>query len=748
MRELKRTLCAPRLWGLLALLLALNIMLLVVEDTRNDGFYARYNEILAGEPDAGALRAEIDGIQAEANLLTWSQQPEGFFREMLAETCAENYGADFAERWAAGTLRVDEASVTEGLYRQEAIQAVLDQLEYLNGYQDYLDTVHANAKQMAALAIFNKENSFSDRNIKKTNRDFPRELTLTLGNDYAVTMLCTDQLGGYSLLVFVLALVVSFLVERKKGLWSLMHSAPRGRGRLALRRSALLLLGSVLGVAVLLGGKLLAAVLLYGGIGPLDRPVQSLEAFSAVPWALTVRQYLLLYFPLRAAGIWLVSLVIYAILQAVNYLPLAFGALGAALAAEYSLFRWIPDSYSIVILRYVNVFALVDVPSVSLKYLNLNLFGQPVQGVILTIVLLPLLLAAGILGNCLLAERKKPVARQNSLLVFADQIRRPFSRAVGRLPLFGQELYKLLWLQRGVAVLLLFALFLFGSMETPRPDTELYDTQGAGIAASLQGPITERTLDAIDAQLAEYAGWEQSDALLEQVASYEALRARVEESLRLQDGKWLISAAPLAALFNKNGANYQRENAVVLLLALVLLLSALFAQDSQTKELLRAAPRGGRTLLWKKLGAACLLTVLLWAVFEARELSLILRDYGTPAWAAPVQSFDYFAGSGAGWTLGMQTAIFLMQRLLGLLTAAGIVCLISALCRQSNTAILCGAAVLVLPACLSCMGLKTFDVSCVLLSPLECPAGGYIAAAALLLLLPFVISRVWMRRRA
>lgn len=754
MRELKRTLCSARFWGLLALLFALNFMLLIVEDTHNKGFYARYNEILAQQPDADGARArlekELEEIQAQANLLNWAEAEDGFFRERLHDVCVSSYGADFEERWHSGALTVDAAEVREGLFRSEAIQAILEQMDYLDGYQEYLDTVHANAKQMSALSIFNKENSFSDRNIEKTDKDFPISLDLTLGNDFAVTMLCTDQIGGYSLLVLLLALTVSFLEERKKGLWSLVHGTPGGRKRLALRRAGLLLAGSVLGVTVLLGGKLLAAALLYGGLGPLDRPVQSLSAFSGIPWALSVRQYLALYFPLRIVGMWLVGLMLYAILQAVSYLPLAFGAAGVFLAAEYSFFRFIPDSYSIVILRYVNVFALVDVPSVALKYLNLNLFGQPIQGLTLTLALLPLLLGLLTGMNVLLSVKKKPVSRQNSLVMLADRMRRPFSRAVGRLHLFGLELYKLLWLQKGLAVLLLFLLFLFFALDTPRPDTELYETRTAGLAASMQGPITQATLEAIDAKLEEYAQWEPNDALEEQIGLYHELRAKAVESLEQQNGCWLVSAAPLAALWNRNSANYQRKNAVVLLLTLVLLLSGLFAQDRQMTDLLRSAPRGRKTLCWKKLCLAFLLTALLWASFEARELWLVLRNYGTPAWFAPVQSFDYFAGSTVQRSIGAQVLWLLLLRLLGMLLAAETVCLLSAACRQTNSAILSGAALLVLPACLSYMGLDIFErLSPVLLfSPLECPAWGYIAAAVVVLLLPFAISKLWLRRRA
>lgn len=692
MKETKRVLLAPKLWGLLLLLLAISLMLTVAQDHHSDGFYAEYRSVLS---EFSAVRPEEGLAAIEAEL----GEPYSF----------------------------DENNMDAWL-RREALTELQSQFTHIVEYPAYLEQVQANVKQMQALSVFNQNDTFSLRNIEKTGRDFPKAVELRPGNDFAVTALFSDEVGGYALLIFTLFLALQFLEERRRGLWSLVHGSPDGRVRLALKRAVILLLGVTVGTVVLFGGKLLFGAIYYGGLGDLTRSVQSLQVFSDFPWVMPVWATLIGYFLLKILGMWLVGLAVWAILQAVNHLPLALTAAGAALAMEYTLFRTIPDSYGIVFLRYVNLFALVDVPRVALHYLNVNLFGWPVQGFMLSQGLILPMLGVLLAVNLFLAQKKKPISRQNPLLTLLDRLRTPLSKAVGRLRLFGSELYKLLWLQKGLLVLLAVALFSFAIMKAPLPDTELYDTELAGLSSSMQGPITEQTLAEINDKICEYSAWTPTEPVVRQLDILQRLREKCADSLEAKDGLWLIDPTPYAALMGRNADNYQRQNAVVLLLALVLLLSGTFAQEKQSQmtQLLRGTPRGRKALTGKKLAAAMLLTFFVLLIFEAGELRLIRDAYGSFALAAPLQSFDAFVSLPYQISLGTGLAVYLLLRLLALCAAAGIVLLLSRVSRQTNTAIFLGCAVLVLPACLSYMGSDTFgSLSFVkLFSPLEAYAIG------------------------
>ena len=740
MREGKRVLLTPALWGLLALLLALNLMLALTQDWRTRDFYREYRATLREyralplEDAIAQLEAERETLQALWHLETYQSTDDAEFKNSMREQLTFSYGQDFAHvilRSATPRMRVRRYQYAE------ILDVLLAQLEHLRDYPAYLLQVQNNVEAMRALSIFNREGSFSGRNIEKTGRDFPTEVELRLDTDFAVTALVTDTLGGYSLLVFTLFLTLQLLLERKRGLWSLVHGTPGGRQRLAVRRGWILLIGVTIGTLVLLGGKLIFFVIHYGGLGALSRNVQSLAVFDDFPWVMPVWVFLLGFFVLRILGMWLVGMAVWSILQSVNHLPLALCVAGVALASEYALYRFIPDSYTIVFLRYVNLFALVDVTTIALHYLNLNFFGWPVQGFLLSIFLIPPILGLLYGANVLLAARKKPISRQNSLLKLADRIRVPFSKLVSRLRLFGLELYKLLWLQKGLLIVLLVVVFSFGVQALQWPDSTLYTPELAGYSASMQGPITEQTLRELDEKIELYSAYPASETIIRQLQILQQLRETCADSLVKQDGLWLVDPEPYASLIGFRGDSghaYQREIAVVLLLALVLVLHGVFSQEQQSRvtQLLQGTPRGGALLWRKKLAVTLLVTVLIWLLFEAGELYRLRIQYGALALTAPVQSFDYFAELPYQMSLGAALGVYLLLRLLAMLAAAGVIMLISCACRQNNLSLLTSCSVLVLPACLSYMRIDLLDAISLnrLFSPLEASVTAYAAAAA------------------
>ena len=134
-----------------------------------------------------------------------------------------------------------------------AVNNLLTQTDYLTGYGGWLDNIQKNKENLLTFSIFNDPNSFSGRNIIKTAEEFEklRGVELTLGTDGAVDAFMTFRLTDYFLLVVLLLIGLSFLEERKAGLWSVVHAAPNGRLRLAVRRALILFGASVFGVSTL-----------------------------------------------------------------------------------------------------------------------------------------------------------------------------------------------------------------------------------------------------------------------------------------------------------------------------------------------------------------------------------------------------------------------------------------------------------------------------------------------------------------
>ena len=149
MNEFRRVFCSLRCWALLLILLLVSVFLMIHGDTHSTGFYKVYQKELAS----------VEGRPTDEILENLRKTEES----LRAETDPSK-GPDL---------------------RLEAVSALIGQLEYMTYYQNYLDTVHRNAEEMSSMSIFHDdEDPFEQRNIEKTDRDFPETVALSLGNDY------------------------------------------------------------------------------------------------------------------------------------------------------------------------------------------------------------------------------------------------------------------------------------------------------------------------------------------------------------------------------------------------------------------------------------------------------------------------------------------------------------------------------------------------------------------------------------
>ncbi len=169
MSEAKRVFLSRRHLGILALLFALNLFLFFWQNSNTSytqsAYRTVYQELLkeyqAMSPEAALtdLRTRIEQTNGVATLQAWSTMEEPA-KEAFAESCRRIYGEDFEARWADGTLTLPE-DMTEVYLLQAVLARLQEQVTYLQEYPEYLNTVHDNARQMAALSIFSDGGGFS-----------------------------------------------------------------------------------------------------------------------------------------------------------------------------------------------------------------------------------------------------------------------------------------------------------------------------------------------------------------------------------------------------------------------------------------------------------------------------------------------------------------------------------------------------------------------------------------------------------
>lgn len=615
-----------------------------------------------------------------------------------------------------------------------AVNNLLAQTAYLDGYDDYLNTIQANKDKMLSFSIFNDTDSFSGRNIILTAEEFQalEGVSLTLGADGAISAFMDFSVTDYLLLAVLMLICISFLDERKKGLWSVVHAAPNGRLRLALRRTGILLGVSVIGVLLLYGSNLLLGFSVYGGMDDLGRAAQSVELLGKMPVVCSVGQFLLMYLLFKIGATFLVALLLWLIFTAVNNVKYTIMAAAGVLVVEYSLYSFLPVQSGFNLLKYFNIFTYISLSDLYTNYLNIDLFAYPVGiRAVSQYACLPLILLLA--AVCIIIHSyKRPATGKDQLGRFVYGINRISDWFLRRFRLLGMELHKTLSIQKGVLIMALFLYLTSGlSFTVTIPVTDQTDAAARQYTSELAGAITDDTLRRIDEIQAELdntlAAHEQ--ALLQyesgemeypqyDVYSREAeaariksnglsvVRQRVEELCSLGEEKgftpWLIEESPYKGTYGDEARVNQQSAALVAMLTVVLLLAGSFAYETQSgmNYLLASTHRGRKSLLRRKIGMAAILTTVVWAVTYGLEFHAFLGVCDTSTFAALVQNLSMLQEFPIQCSTGVFLVGLYLLRWMALFTCAMLTMLISSFMKRMETAYIGTCALVLLPSVL------------------------------------------------
>lgn len=696
--------------------------------------YDRYLQWLENYKDL-PLADALTELEAEKERLTTILQINELLKsdsDMFLSDSLKQYREEYPD--LVQQLENGELDLGEVHLDYVAVNHLLKQAEYLDNYDDYLATIQANKDKMLSFSIFNDPDSFSGRNIIKTANEFEalEGVSLTLGADGAISAFMDFSITDYLLLAVLVLICISFLDERKKGLWGVVHSAPNGRLRLAFQRAGILLGVSVIGVVLLYGSNLLMGFSVYRGMDELGRAAQSVELLGKMPLCCTVGEFLFLYLLFKIGATFLVALLLWLIFTAINNVKYTMIAAAGVLAAEYSLYTFLPVQSGLNVFKYFNIFTYISASDLYTNYLNIDLFGYPIGiRAVSQYACLPLILilaAVCITIHC----HKRPTAGKDLLGQFVYSVNRVTDWFLRRFHLFGMELHKILSIQKGVLILVLFLYLVTGLTFTVNiPISSATDAAARQYTAQLAGEITEDTLQQIeniqaelDATLSaheearvryesgemEYPQYDvfarAAEAAKTKNDGLAIVRTRIEDlqALGMKKGitPWLIEESPYKGTYGTDAKPNQDRTAMVAMLTITLLLAGSMSYETQSgmNFLLASTLRGRKKLLQRKIGVAAALTTVVWVVAFGLEFHAFFGVCNTETLAAPVHNLSMLENFPVRCSIGMFLVGMYLFRWLALFACAMLTMLVSSCTKRLETAYIATCGVIVLPSVL------------------------------------------------
>lgn len=733
MNEIKRIFGNRRILFGLVLIILLNGFLFVREQNARDfGMDCSLPQMgISISFDDGGYDMQTEQADAKAALSRYSTWLEKVGEMSLSDAVSVlEQEKDSLEQLLKSEDRPSDSTKTD----YAAVNTLLSQAKSLTDYPDWLDSIQKNKDSMMSFSIFSDPDSFSGRNILKTADEFVKleGVPLKLGTDGAIQSLLDFSLTDYFLLTVLMIIAVSFLEERKKGLWNVVHAAPGGRLHLAVHRTAILFFTSVFGVLLLYGTNLAIGFTIYGGLNDLGRSVQSVGTLGGLPIVCTVGGFLLQYFLLRIAATFFVSLLLWLLVTAIRNVKYTLILAGGLLALEYSLYTFLPVQSGFNLFKYFNLFTYISMSDLYTNYLNIDLFGYPF-GIrsISQAALIPLCVLSATV--CIIIHcKKKPANEKDIFERLSYRLNEITDMLLRRLRLFGFEIYKTVWIQKGVVIAILFLYLLHGlSFTAPVPVSNATEGAARQYTAELAGKITEDTFDRIDSIQAglnqTIADYEKAKILYEKgeieylqfdVFAREASAAQIKsEGLEKvhdrvnqlwergeKDGfaPHLIAETTFESVYGTVAKNNQQAAAMVALLVIGLFLagSMVYEKQSGITNLLAATNKGRKVLLNRKILLSVLSAVFVWAITYGAELHTFLSICKTEMLSASVQNLSMLEHLPLQCSIGMFLILLYAFRLIALLSAVFLTLLVSANAKRMETAYIGVCGVLLLPSLL------------------------------------------------
>ncbi len=607
------------------------------------------------------------------------------------------------------------------LYKWEVMHELRDECDTVLTYDEYLESIKAQAKSMTAVSIFAKPDSFNYRSILKTPPAYEnvQDVRPVFGRSKGITLATnnsfTDILCGFILLFAVLSIM---LYDREQGMSGLLFSMRRGRGYLIMTKLAALAITLFGAVVLLYAENLLLGAYLYG-LGDLSHPIQSLSGFIACNLKINVWQYLILYVLFKFIAVFCIGAVLSLIAVNTKNTVSFYGISAAVLIVEGVLYVLIHPLSIYSIFRYINLVAFTKVNEIFCNYKNINFFEYPVPLIPTSSAALFIITAVcGFLSAYLYARKRNLEFKRIGLKLSFGKGGKVHSQ-------MWYTFYKSLILQKGALVI---AIFLAVSGFMSQSFIKQYDQQDVYYeyyTDKAEGAVTADTLAFFEDEKARFADLQaQLDELSEKEPQNYTAQNELSKQLapqmgfepayeRLQQirgvkGAQMFYDTGYKRALGVNGYDDDMKYALAAVFLLIFLVSPLIANDNKYRMsfIFSSTTSGRRSYIRRNILTAVvygLLAALLWIVPYSVTIS---QYYGHDGLSGSLRSITDFISFPVNMKVWQYLLLVAALRTLFVILSTLVMLWVSSRCRSTTSAVLINFAVFALPIIIYLLGAK------------------------------------------
>lgn len=281
----------------------------------------------------------------------------------------------------------------------ELFAAIQKQTDSMNSYGKYWENIMTGGSSIAVL-LGNDEESYASRNQKKIREAYKKlkNAEIYIDNPEAFAAVTKQPVADFMILLWAYCCMLFLITdERQKGYYRLTEHAENGGKAYRLAKYLAILLYGITGTIVVYG----TSFVLVGktlGFGKLDRSIQSVYGCMQCPFKVTAGQYLVIFMLVKVCAVFAVTCVMFWIVMAGKNMLYTIAYTTIWIVVSFAIWKSVPVHSVTEIFHFLNIFDFLDTDSILTQYYNLDLFGWPVNRILITIVLAIICCFFGISG--------------------------------------------------------------------------------------------------------------------------------------------------------------------------------------------------------------------------------------------------------------------------------------------------------------------------------------------------------------
>ncbi len=550
-------------------------------------------------------------------------------------------------------VRKDIKNNSDREYIESAQVLFRDHVQYIYTYHDEIEHSVEHAKEVLGYSLFKDKNSYSRLNTIKCANDMlkVKNVTVATGNTTAIEKLMDYKELSLLFLLVMLIIVITFMEECNNGMNVIVRASRCGRFALAVKRSIILFLIAMVMTFVVNGAVFGIYLYRYGGTGDLLNSIQSSQMFTLFPYEMNILQFFFVYCILFALGMYGIGVLLYGIMLLIRSDKVSYVVILGIFGLEYILYNTIPYNSSWCLLKFINIFSVI-MSGDSIRYVNWGYDGWVTDVTSSTFILIAALVVICTVAVLAMYSLQYAGGSYGMLKKFQDGITEASQKVLCRLNSFGMEAYKVMILQRGLLIIILFAYLLSDCVLQRGVDYSRKNEYVSQFYEIYEGQIPdEDTYAYIEKLQSKVNLMEENNNLtgIEQMqlsdmkSAVNAMRGSADYVKKVNAQKHIeaviVNPAPYNDVLGKRMNANQESINLICVLTIILAVGGMFGYEKKYGMVVVSRTSSNRQSVWRnKALMVVLLTLMIWAIAWIFNWSNIFKLYDLKQLTAPVQS--------------------------------------------------------------------------------------------------------------